>query len=416
MRKLTKSLACLLTLILVFSCTCMTVSAAENGTLSLTAPAQSEVGQSVTVSLNAEVADLVTDGILVLTYDTKLLSYTGAASGKAWSDQSDLALADYVEVADGTVTIAFASVDAAAKGDIFVLEFAALQAGTAHLSIDSESSKLTGATGLNLSAKIALSIMESTHSTYTVTFVDGMTGEELGTDKVTSGEPAVAPAVENHDGYYFLGWDKDFSKVTEDMTVTALFCTGEDDCPSADFTDVLYYKWYHESIDYVVTAGYMQGTSATTFEPDLTASRAMALTVLYRMAGSPETTGTKLPFTDVSEGCYYYNAVLWAYEEGITTGVSATEFAPAEELTRQQFVTLLYRYAKSQDLDTNVGKELSGYTDADEISAYALDAMTWAVNNELLKGTSPTTLRPQLEITRAMIAKMLMVLDVNFES
>lgn len=416
MRKLTKIIVCLLTLVLVLSCTGMTVSAAENKTLSFTTPTKVEVGQSVTVSLNAEVADLVTDGTLVVTYDTGLLSYVGATAGKAWSEKADLSLADYSKAAEGTVTVSFAAVDAAAKGSIVELEFTARKAGTARLTVDGEKSELTGAGSRDLSAKASFTVAEKTLPTYTVTFVDGMTGETLGTDTVTSGEAAVAPAVANHDGCYFLGWDKDFSKVTENMTVTALFCTGEGDCPSAAFTDVIYGMWYHESIDYAITAGYMQGTSATTFEPDFTTNRATAVTVLYRMAGSPATTGTKMPFTDVAEGQWYYDAVLWACKEGITEGVSATEFAPMENLTREQFVTFLYRYAKYQRYDTTVSTKLTGFTDADKVASWALDAMTWAVEKELVNGVTPTTLQPQLEINRAMIAKLLMGMDLKFES
>lgn len=417
MRKLTKWIVCLLVLTLVLSSTSMMAFAAENDALSLTVSKDITVGDSVVVSVHAQTADLVTDGVLVVTYDNEALAYVDAESGSAWSETADLSLADNCKAAEGTVSLAFAAVDAAAKGDIINLEFTALKAGNVKVAIDAEKSKLTGAEEWNLGTEVELAIGEKATTTYTVTFVDGVTKEVISTQTVNAGEAAVAPEVEDHDGYYFLNWDKDFSAVSGDMTVTAIFCVGGEGCPSAKFTDVEHKMWYHESIDYVIKAGYMIGMGGTKFAPLYDTNRAMIVVTLYRMAGSPTVADGKLPFTDVKEGDWFYDAVLWAYTNGIVKGMSGTRFCPMYDLSREQLVTFLYRYAELQGYSTAVKEPLSGYgfTDIDEISPYALDAMSWAVEQGLMNGMSKTTLQPQTNANRAMIAKLIMGMDQTFK-
>lgn len=416
MRKLTKWIVCLFAIALVLSCTGVVAFAAENDALSLSAPESVDFGSSVTVSVNAEVADLVTDGVLVVTYDPELLSYVGAAAGSSWSETADLSLKDNCKAAEGTVTLAFAAVDAAAKGDVINLEFTALKAGTARVTIDADRSRLTGAEDWDLGAELELTV--EVRASYTVTFIDGLTKETLATVTVEEGSAATAPEVADHDGYYFLGWDKDFSNVTGDLTVTAVFCLGEKGCPAEKFTDVSYKAWYHESVDYALTAGYMQGMSATTFEPESNTTRGMMVTVLYRMAGSPAVEDVENPFTDVTEKAWYYEAVLWAYSNDITEGMSATTFVPNANMTREQLVTFLFRYATLQGYDVGIVNPLSsyGFTDTDEISLWALKAMSWAVDKGLVNGMTETTLEPAGLATRAQIAKLTMLLDQTFKA
>lgn len=417
MRKTTQWLVRLVALVLVLGCAGMSVAAAGSDALGLSAPTSAETGDKVTVSIDAIEAALVTDGVLTVTYDAEHLIYVGAVAADAWSKDADVSLAEYCKAADGTVTLSFAAVDAAAKGAIFNLSFTTQKAGEAKIAIDGEKSKLTGAGERSLNASLTLSIQDKPLETYTVTFVDGYSKETLATVSVNAGEAAEAPAVSDHKGYYFLGWDKDFSVVTEDMTVTALFCMGEGDCPSASFTDVLYDQWYHEGIDYSVTAGYMNGMGNNTFEPLTTAERSMAVTVLYRMAGSPKTSG-KMPFVDVPANSWYYDAVIWACENGITNGVSATEFEPEEPLTREQFVTFLYRYAKYKGYDVSTDKKLTDFpfVDIPLVHDWAGDAMAWAIDREMVNGVTKFTLEPQTVTDRAMIAKLLMCLDAAYES
>ena len=184
-------------------------------------------------------------------------------------------------------------------------------------------------------------------------------------------------------------------------------CDGTD-CPSAQYGDVKIPSWYHEGVDFVVENGYMNGTSATTFAPGVTVDRAMAITVLYRMAGSPEVTGT-CAFTDVKAGSFYEKAVIWGSENGIVNGKTLDTFAPNEAVTRQQLVTFLYRFAKHQGIDVNARYDsLASFVDGSTVSTYAASAMKWAVGNGLINGVDQTHLAPKGESNRAQLAVILM--------
>lgn len=176
------------------------------------------------------------------------------------------------------------------------------------------------------------------------------------------------------------------------------------------FTDVPTNAWYYDSVVYVYENELMNGVSATEFEPEEAVTRAMLVTVLHRLAGKPETEA-ELPFTDVPADAYYADAVRWALEQEITNGVSATKFEPEENLTREQLATFVYRYAKKAELDVSAKGDLTAFPDADKISDYALEAMQWAVGFGLINGdksAAGTFLLPQGDATRAQIAAILM--------
>ena len=183
-------------------------------------------------------------------------------------------------------------------------------------------------------------------------------------------------------------------------------CSGGRDCPSYLLTDVDAGKWYHDAVDYVVTHGLMQGTSATSFEPNTTTSRGMIVTILYRLEGEPETADTS--FDDVAEGRYCTNAVAWAAANGIVNGYGNGSFGPDDTITREQMAAILYRYAAYKGYDVAARANLAGYTDADQISAYAVDAIAWANAEGLVNGTSTTTMDPAGNATRAQVAAILM--------
>ncbi|MBE6944686.1 MAG: hypothetical protein E7459_01185 [Ruminococcaceae bacterium] len=176
-------------------------------------------------------------------------------------------------------------------------------------------------------------------------------------------------------------------------------------CPSNSFTDVPKGQWYHEAVDFVVGANLMHGISETSFAPNATTSRAMVVTTLYRMAGSPEVNGEN-NFTDLTQD-WYAAAVQWAVETGVTTGYSETIFAPNAPITREQLATMLYRYAKACGMDVSAQADLSGYTDAGKISSWALTAMAWANAEGIIQGDSETTLSPRATSTRAQLAMVL---------
>lgn len=177
-------------------------------------------------------------------------------------------------------------------------------------------------------------------------------------------------------------------------------------CPSAKFTDVDTSRWYHDAIDYVVDRKIMVGMSDTAFGPENTLTRAQVVKVLHRLAGSPEAVG-EAPFTDVQKGRYYEAAVAWAYEQGIVRGITETTFAPDTPVTREQMVTLLYRFAEFSGADTTARGDLSTFADAEAVSKYAREALSWAVAEEIILGMDGG-IAPQGTATRAQFAAIVM--------
>jgi hypothetical protein len=173
------------------------------------------------------------------------------------------------------------------------------------------------------------------------------------------------------------------------------------------FIDVFATDWYADAVRYVNDNGIMTGTSPSTFNPNGKLSRAMLATVLYRLDGEPRTTYSAA-YTDVPSGQWYSESVTWASENGIVTGYGGGIFAPNDDLTREQFSTMLHRYARMKGYDVSAASNLSGFSDAGTISDWALDAMRWAVAKGLINGATDTTLDPSGAATRAQCATILM--------
>lgn len=195
------------------------------------------------------------------------------------------------------------------------------------------------------------------------------------------------------------------------VTVSAVFVSeaapegeGEEALP---FTDVASGDWYAQAVAYVYRQGLMSGTAQDRFSPDLTTSRAMIVTILHRLAGSPAVTGGAA-FTDVASGDWYAGGVAWASANGIVTGYGDGRFGPNDPITREQLAAILHRYAGFVGRSTAGRADLSGYTDAGQVSAYAADAMGWAVDRGLITGVSAHTLVPGGSATRAQAATILM--------
>lgn len=199
------------------------------------------------------------------------------------------------------------------------------------------------------------------------------------------------------------------SKVDIEVTFAEIdtTCDGGRDCPSYHFVDVNVNDWYHEAVDYMVERGLMNGTSATTFAPNTTTTRAMLVSVLYRMENYPAVVGAA-SFNDVPAGQYYTDAVAWASANGIVTGYGNGNFGPNDTLTREQMAAIIYRYAAYKGYDVSARANLSGYTDAAQISGYAADAMAWINAEDIIGGTSATTLSPAGNATRCQFAVILM--------
>ena len=171
------------------------------------------------------------------------------------------------------------------------------------------------------------------------------------------------------------------------------------------FVDVAAEDWYGDAVAAVYAQGLMMGTAEDTFAPELAATRGMVVSILHRLAGSP--TVSAEVFEDVTADDWYGQAVAWAASEGIASGTSAETFSPNAAVTREQLAALLCNFAAQQGMDTTARSDLSSFDDAETVSDWAQDAVSWAHAEGLLAGTSATTLSPQGEATRAQLAAML---------
>lgn len=172
------------------------------------------------------------------------------------------------------------------------------------------------------------------------------------------------------------------------------------------FSDVRIADWFYNDVKYVYEKGMMAGTAADVFAPNATTTRAMIVTILYRLEGSPAVTGTSA-FVDVPAGQWYTDAVNWAAANQIVKGTSATTFAPNDSITREQMAAILYRYAQYKGYDVTKKADLSRYSDNSQVSAYAKDALAWANAAKLINGVTNTTLAPQGNATRAQVSAIL---------
>ena len=182
------------------------------------------------------------------------------------------------------------------------------------------------------------------------------------------------------------------------------------------FTDVPEGAWYEDAAAYVYKHGLMAGTSATTFAPDVTTSRAMIATILWRMAGSP-VVNYAMNYTDVAQGQWCSEAIRWATSEGVVTGYGNGLFGTNDPITREQLATMLWRYAQTEGYDVSIGEDTNilSYTDVADLSEYAIPAMQWAVGAGIINGTGDgSTLSPQGQATRAQAAVMLMRFCENY--
>lgn len=176
------------------------------------------------------------------------------------------------------------------------------------------------------------------------------------------------------------------------------------------YRDVRSTAWYYEDVAYVTRNDLMVGTGTMTFSPDGEMSRAMLVTVLYRMNGSPSVAGMTMPFQDVPGNAWYTDAVTWAYNCGVVSGMSPTTFAPMVSITREQMMTMFYGYAAYMDYNTMAVADLSAFPDGGDVSSWAEAEMGWAVANTLISGVKESDgvyLRPQGTATRAEAAAIL---------
>lgn len=270
---------------------------------------------------------------------------------------------------------------------------------------------------------------------YRVTVEDTVNGEAESSRSWASKDTTITLTVVPDDGYELASLtitksngdevqftDKGNGKFTftmpgSNVTVEAIFkaiTPGYDDCPQDEtcpiwpFTDASTTVWYHDGVHFCIDEGLMEGYGGDLFGPNDTLSRAQLCQIVYNMEGQPDVTGDSV-FTDVADGAWYADAVTWAAENGIVGGYGNGKFGPDAPITREQLAAILYRYAQAKGYDTTQGgMAIREYADFEQISGYAAEAMTWAVNTGLISGTSTTTLSPQGLATRAQVATILM--------
>ena len=204
-----------------------------------------------------------------------------------------------------------------------------------------------------------------------------------------------------------------FVSVGEDHTITALFAKNANNGYNSyvnQFADVKPGDWCYNNVRFVYTMGMMYGTTDTTFSPNTPTTRSQFIAILWRMSGSPVVPGSGCQFNDVSSSSYYYEAVRWGVENGVISGFSATRFGPNVQITREQLITMLFRYAKNYAGD-DVAKydttNILRYSDVMKISRGMTQAFQWGIGAGIVSGTSSTTLTPQGTATRAQVAAML---------
>jgi len=189
-------------------------------------------------------------------------------------------------------------------------------------------------------------------------------------------------------------------------------CAKDDTCPLAAFADLVPTAWYHDGVHYCIENGLMQGVSATSFLPNGSTTRAQLVTILWRLEGSPETAGAE-SFTDVKDGAWYAQAVRWAADRGVVKGYDNGGFGPDDAVTREQMVTILYRYAQYKGYDVSVGEDTNilSFNDALAVSGYAVPAMQWACGSGLMTGIAQDggmALAPKDTTTRVQTATLMM--------
>ena len=224
-------------------------------------------------------------------------------------------------------------------------------------------------------------------------------GYALGSLTVTDRFGDAVKVTENADGTYT------FTMPNGQVTVKATFVETQEPAPAMPFTDVKEGDWFYEEVLYAYENGLMNGVGDNRFAPNSATTRGMLVTILYRLEGEPAVTG-EAGFDDVGD-TWYTDAVIWAAANDIVNGIGDNQFGPENTLTREQLVTMLYRYAEAEGYDVSAAADLSGYPDAGKVQPYAQEAMSWAVAEGIVEGMDGN-LNPAGHATRAQIATILM--------
>ena len=218
---------------------------------------------------------------------------------------------------------------------------------------------------------------------------------------VTDKKGKEIPVTDNGDGTY------SFTMGSSEVNVDVTFAPAQG--PDRPFVDVPEDAWFYDAVYHCYDSGYFKGVDDTHFAPQGTMTRAMFATVLYRIAGEPAVTGEN-PFTDVKDGQWYTDAVVWAAENKIIEGYGKGVFGTDDPVTREQMVTIFWRYNEQPEAED---ADLSGFTDADRISTWAEDAFAWAVEAGVISGKGNGVLDPKGTATRAEVSQIVTNYDTK---
>ena len=348
-------------------------------------------------------------------------------------------------IGDNSYTTLQAAVDAVQNGQTIKLEKDCAENATVsravNFTLNKDSKNFTGT--ISAGSRYSMTTAEVTGGTqYTFTYVGGgssssgtpitsynvnvnaATNGAVAADKKTASKGTMVTVTASPSKGYVVDAVKVVDKDGKDVAVTgkdgkyvftmpgsAVTVTGtfkaETPAPVAlPFTDVKSGNWFYDAVKYAYEQGLMTGTSATTFAPNGTMNRAMIVTVLYRLEKSPAVTGAS-KFTDVPAGQWYSDAVAWAAANKIVNGYDETTFGPMNAVTREQMAAILFRYEQVKGLENvTLEENLNRFPDQNKISAYAIPALQWAVGQKIINGNADGTLAPTGTATRAQVAQI----------
>ena len=400
-----------------------TVTTADYGkTITLKATAAGDVYTGEVISDSLTVPAIAPANVQIAVTET-----TGALIAKFTADENGAAITAFnVTITDGTNT---QTVVVTPVNGQFTYTFTNLMNGTAYTITATATNNAGTSASATATGTPRAASGGGNYVSYTIKFnTNG--GNTISAQKVDKGGVATEPEAPVKEGYIFEGWYKDAefknayvfgSVVKSSITLYAKWTeenTGDEpvdpEVPTKlPFNDVPENEWYYDYVEYAYNNKLMSGISETTFDASSTLTRAMFVTVLYRMAGEPAT-NRSIPFADIDMGAYYANAVVWAQQTGLVNGITETEFAPDNNITREQMATIAYRYAKLFGKNLEADATLS-YSDKDTISDYATDAVIWAASKGIMNGNADGTFAPVKNTTRAEAAAVFMRMVENLK-
>lgn len=355
-------------------------------------------GNQVSVSVEYNSTNMC-GGSLNFTYDTTALSLVSVEEGETIKNISHFINPEF---ADGVIRVNWVSTtEMAIEGNLINIQFELLNGSLEKADVGIEKLKIADGNGNKQEADYII-VYENSEQTTLPTESESEDAPSTDTPEDNAGINQGNVSNNSSSGSNSSSSLKPSSDNSAEKQETVINTTKT----TIEFIDVKETAWFYTNVKYVVDNNLMKGISETEFAPSNTLTRAMLVTVLYRNTGEPAVNEI-IPFADVDMGSYYANAVSWAKQNGIVSGVTENEFAPDSNITREQIATILFRYAQYKGMEAITLGENLHFVDSDEISEYAISAMNWAVGKGLMKGKSETTLNPKDNATRAEIAAIL---------